>query len=100
MVAESKIEEQLGILVLKIIVLISGVVLFGLVVSVYWSWFVSPIFSVKSITIAQSLGLTAFIRVLIPTKEKDHDSILDEFLESLVKALVLLIYGYCLHFFV
>lgn len=72
----------------------------GFVLHVLWGWFIVPI-GVPQISIAQSLGLTLIIRLLVaPTKTDKEDAPSNDLALMGVSPLIALIVGWVYHLFI
>ena len=83
--------------------------LMGFVLRAYWSWFVIPVFGLRSISIAEALGLSAVIHLAFgqvgaPAKADDDRSFKYRLMMllsvGLSTPLLSLLYGWVLSFFV
>ena len=72
----------------------------GLLISVYWKWFIIPIFSVKPITIPQSLGLSLFISLFTPNIKSIDQNPMESLPSFLSQFAFYLVAGYILQFFI
>jgi hypothetical protein len=79
-------------------------ILTGLLISIYWKWFIIPIFNVKPINIPQALGLSLFVSFLTSSDSSITSSTDKTIFETIAKLVFYYLFyyvvGYILHFFV
>jgi hypothetical protein len=84
--------------------LILGLIFTGLLISLYWKWFIIPIFGVKPITISQGLGLSLFISLFSSNSQSISSKNQTDFNEGLAKVVFFFFFyfavGYILQFFI
>ena len=80
--------------------LIFVLILTGILISLYWKWFIIPIFNVKPITIPQGLGLSLFISVFSSSIKSSDKNPLDSAIPLLIQFSFYFIAGYILQFFI
>ena len=77
-----------------VVTFIIAIPLNGLLVSVTWGWFVAPVFGFREIGVAESIGLTLFLRLAAASiyqpnleKEKEEKGLKGVAAEALGKAI-------------
>lgn len=91
-------EENVGWFVFLALVLIISIpisiALNGLVLTYLWGWFIVPVFSVKSLTVLQAIGIGLVIRFLTYNyeyknkKEKNYDELNKEMVAAIIATYV------------
>lgn len=89
-----------------IILTIIFVFLRGFIFSKYWSWFIMPIFQIRELSIAESLGILFTIGVFIlkddkiENKEEFWIKVEQKFLSEIPKLGIMLLSGWLLQLFI
>lgn len=86
----------------KFTLMLLSQVLKGFAFVVLWGWFVSGWFSIKPITIPESLGITLIISFLtgqLSAYTKDERSFVAEMVYAFIVPLVALVFGLIYHMF-
>ncbi len=93
----------LGLLVYMVVLCVISSLLYGVVLSQLWAWFITPMFHVQEITIAQAIGISLVVGLLTfrqnansyESKSKDMGLALTEGLvATVIPALVSLFFGW------
>lgn len=65
----------LGWIAYLAIILVFGSILGGWALSIMWEWFVVPVFSLPSLGIAQAIGLSCVITLLVPRQSETNSGV-------------------------
>ena len=83
--------------------MIVAIILTGWVFSVFWKWFVAPVFGFKLLTIPQSIGLSVFVSYLklkwTDYNDKDED-LFKSLLMEMSTPIFCLAVGWLIHCFI
>lgn len=93
-----------GTVVATILVIVFGVVAWGITMHVYWKWFMTPIFSI-SLTLGQAIGFKAFLSLALLNArdlKSDEDTTLEhQILKGLafnvLGPIVFLLFGFVIY---
>lgn len=97
----------LGIAVFLVITIILSSVLNGWVLSILWSWFIVPYFSLPKISIAIAIGISLIVAMLTHQesnkKEDKEETLTSIVITMLIKAIatpaIFLVFGWVVHLF-
>lgn len=64
--------ELFGYIMLGIIAIVSEVILNGLAVKILWGWFISPIFNLSLLSMAQAIGLAFFVNYMFAKRSNQN----------------------------
>lgn len=84
---DNKLAGCFGKLALALLLAVLGSIMGGWALSVTWRWFIVPVFSAPTLTIAQAIGVGLVVNLLTSrqTKEEDED---ESWIEKVIKAAI------------
>jgi hypothetical protein len=101
--------KVLGYVFATISVMVIGVTLSGFVLSILWSWFISPSFNVDDISVPVAIGISMIVSYMTyqddsksdTNKSKEYSEILTEYAgKSLGRPLFALLFGWIVTLFI
>lgn len=93
----------------KIIALLIALLLlplfYGLLISLMWGWYISPVFGLPNITILQGFGLMLTVRIIsgksgYSGKEQTKEEQINTLLNGLVLPVLTVLFGFVLSLFI